>query len=177
VDDSTPQGNVDREVRSFIAILANNGWTNPTRKFMKFMSAVAAQEFDAARVKRWTLWSGRALSAFGVLICLSSIAAKLTHQASYVRIWERIGYEESILTGVGLVQLSAVVLYLIPATSVLGAVVLTGYLGGAIASWVRLGEPNPMMVPLTTALLLWAGLYLREERLQALLPLRKKAAP
>jgi DoxX-like family len=144
---------------------------------MKFTSAVAVREFDAARVKRWTLWSGRVLSAFGVLICLSSIAAKLTHQASYVRIWERLGYQESILTGVGLVQLGAIVLYLIPATSVLGTVVLTGYLGGAIASWVRLGEPNPMMVPLSTALLLWAGLYLREERLQSLLPLRKKAAP
>jgi hypothetical protein len=144
---------------------------------MKFTSAVAAQEFDAAQVKRWTLWSGRVLSALGVLILLSSIAAKLTHQASYVRAWERLGYEESILTGVGLVQLGSVVLYLIPATSVLGTVMLTGYLGGAIASWVRLGEPNPMMVPLTTALLLWAGLYLREERLQALLPLRKKAAP
>ena len=144
---------------------------------MKFTSAVAAQRFDAARVKRWTLWSGRILSAFGVLICLSSIAAKLTHQASYVRIWERIGYEESILPGVGLVQLGSVVLCLIPATSVLGTVVLTGDLGGAIASWVRLGEPNPMMVPLSTCLLLWAGLYLREDRLQALLPLRKKAAP
>ena len=144
---------------------------------MKFTSAVAAQEFDPARVKRWTLWGGRVLSAFGVLICLSSIAAKLTHQASYVRAWERLGYEESILTGVGLVQLSSIVLYLVPATSVLGTVVLTGYLGGAIASWVRLGEPNPMMVPLSTALLLWAGLYLREDRLQSLLPLRKKAAP
>jgi hypothetical protein len=144
---------------------------------MKFTSAVAAQEFDPARVKRWTLWSGRVLSAFGVLICLSSIFAKLTHQASYVRAWERLGYEESILSGVGLVQLSAIVLYLIPSTSVLGTVILTGYLGGAIASWVRLGEPNPMMVPLTTCLLLWAGLYLREERLQVLLPLRKKTAP
>ena len=144
---------------------------------MKFMSAAAVQEFDAARVKWWTLWSGRILSAFGVLILLSSITAKLTHQASYVRAWDRLGYEESILTGVGLVQLGSVVLYLIPATSVLGTVVLTGYLGGAIASWVRLGEPNPMMVPLTTCLLLWAGLYLREERLQALLPLRKKSAP
>ena len=144
---------------------------------MKFTSAVAAQEFDPARVKRWTLWGGRVLSAFGVLICLSSIAAKLTHQASYVRAWERLGYEESILTGVGLVQLSSIVLYLVPATSVLGTVVLTGYLGGAIASWVRLGEPNPMMVPLSTCLLLWAGLYLREDRLQALLPLRKKTAP
>ena len=144
---------------------------------MKFTSAVAAQQFDAARVKRWTLWSGRVLSAFGVLICLSSIFAKLTHQASYVRAWERLGYEESILSGVGLVQLSAIVLYLIPSTSVLGTVILTGYLGGAIASWVRLGEPNPMMVPLTTCLLLWAGLYLREERLQVLLPLRKKTTP
>ena len=144
---------------------------------MKFAGRVALQEYDAARVKTWMLWSGRILSAFGVFICLSSIFAKLTHAGSYVRTWERLGYSESILTGVGLVQLGSVVLYLIPATSVLGTVVLTGYLGGAIASWVRLGEPNPMMVPLTTALLLWAGLYLREERLQALLPLRKKAAP
>ena len=144
---------------------------------MKFTNAIAVQEFDAARVKLWTLWSGRILSAFGVMICLSSVVAKLTHNAGYVRIWERIGYSESILTGVGLVQLSAIVLYLIPATSVLGTVILTGYLGGAIASWVRMGEPNPMMVPLSTCLLLWAGIYLREDRLQALLPLRKNAAP
>jgi hypothetical protein len=146
---------------------------------MRFMSAVAVQAYDATRAKWWamgTLWTGRALSAFGVLILLSSITAKLTHNARYVTSWEGLGYAESILTGVGLVQLSSVVLYLIPPTSVLGAVVLTGYLGGAIASWVRVGQPYPMMVPLTTALLLWAGLYLREERLQSLLPLRRKAA-
>ena len=144
---------------------------------MKFAGGVALQEFDAARVKTWMLWSGRILSAFGVLICLSSIFAKLTHDASYVREWERLGYAESKLTGVGLAQLTGIVLYLNPSTSVLGTVVLTGYLGGAIASWVRLGEPNPMMVPLSTCLLLWAGLYLREDRLQSLLPLRKKTAP
>src|SRR6516165_6777968 len=100
---------------------------------MKFMNAVALQEYDAERVKLWTLWSGRILSAFGVVICLSSIAAKLTHNGVYVRTWERLGYSESILTGVGLVQLGSIVLYLIPTTSVLGTVVLTGYLGGAIA--------------------------------------------
>jgi hypothetical protein len=146
------------------------------RDVMKFAGAVALHEYDAARVKRWTLWCGRILSAFGVFICLSSIVAKLTHDGGYVRTWERLGYSESILTGVGLVQLSGIVLYLIPSTSVLGTVFMTGYLGGAIASWVRLGEPNPMMVPLSTCLLLWAGLYLREDRLQSLLPLRKKAA-
>jgi hypothetical protein len=80
--------------------------------------------------------------------------------AGYVRQWERLGYSESILTGVGLAQLSGIVLYLIPSTSVLGTVVMTGYLGGAISQWVRLGEPTPMMVPLSTCLLLWAGLYL-----------------
>ena len=144
---------------------------------MNFPGGVALQEFDAARVKTWMLWVGRILSAFGVFICLSSIFAKLTHNGGYVTAWERLGYSERILTGVGLVQLSGIVLYLIPSTSVLGTVVMTGYLGGAISSWVRLGEPTPMMVPLSTCLLLWAGLYLREDRLQSLLPLRKKTAP
>ena len=143
---------------------------------MKFMNAAAVQQFDAVRVKRWTLWSGRILSAFGVIICVSSIAAKLTHQGSYVRIWEQLGYSERILTGVGIAQSTGIVLYLIPQTSVLGAIYMTGYLGGAIASWVRIGQPDPMMVPLSTCLLLWAGLYLREDRLQALLPLRKKGS-
>lgn len=141
---------------------------------MKLAGSVALHEVDAARVKVWMQWSGRILSAFGVLICLSSIFAKLTHDAGYVTQWERLGFPESRLTGVGLVQLTGILLYLTPSTSVLGAVVMTGYLGGAIASWVRLGEPTPMMVPLSTCLLLWAGLYLREDRLQALLPLRRK---
>lgn len=141
---------------------------------MKLASGVALQTHDAARVKTWLLWSGRILSAFGVLICLSSIFAKLTHDGGYVREWERLGFAESKLTGVGLFQLTGIVLYVNPSTSVLGAIYMTGYLGGAIASWVRLGEPTPMMVPLSTCLLLWAGLYLREARLQSLLPLRKK---
>jgi drug/metabolite transporter superfamily protein YnfA len=86
------------------------------RDVTKFAGAIALQEYDAARVKRWMLWCGRILSAFGVFICLSSIVAKLTHDGSYVRTWERLGYSESILTGVGLVQLSGIVLYLIPST-------------------------------------------------------------
>jgi hypothetical protein len=141
---------------------------------MKSAGGVALQGIDAARMKAWLLWTGRILSTFGVLICLSSIFAKLTHDGSYVSQWERLGFAESKLTGVGVAQLTGIVLYVNPSTSVLGAIYMSGYLGGAIASWVRLGEPTPMMVPLSTCLLLWAGLYLREERLQALLPLRKK---
>ena len=144
---------------------------------MKSAGGVALQGIDAARMKAWLLWTGRILSTFGVLICLSSIFAKLTHDGSYVSQWERLGFAESKLTGVGVAQLTGIVLYVNPSTSVLGAIYMTGYLGGAIASWVRLGEPTPMMVPLSTCLLLWAGLYLREDRLQSLLPLRKKTAP
>ena len=141
---------------------------------MKMAGGVALQGIDVARVKVWLLWSGRMMSAFGVLICLSSVFAKLTHESNYVGQWERLGFAESKLTGVGIAQLTGIVLYLNPPTSVLGAIYMTGYLGGAMSHWIRLGEPTPMMVPLSTCLLLWGGLFLREERLQALLPLRKQ---
>ena len=69
-----------------------------------------------------------------------------------------------------------VTLYLIPQTSVLATVLLTGYLGGAIGAYVRMGEPYPPLVPLTTCLLFWAGIYFREERLRALLPFRRRTS-
>ena len=87
--------------------------------------------------------------------------------------WTRIGYSDSALLGIGILQVTCLVLYLIPRTAVLGMVLLTGYLGGAIASYVRMREPYPVLVPLTTCLLLWLGLYLREDRLRALLPFRR----
>jgi hypothetical protein len=106
---------------------------------------------------------------------LTSARWKLTSNPWYVAEWGRIGYAASALRGVALLQLACVVLYLIPPTAVLGAVLLTGYLGGAISAYVRLGEPYPVLVPLSTALLAWAGLYLREERLRSLLPFRRNA--
>jgi hypothetical protein len=112
-----------------------------------------------------------------VYILLSSARWKLTANPWYVQEWARIGYSTTALQGIGLLQLSCVVLYLIPPTAVLGTVLLTGYLGGAIASYVRMGEPYPVLVPLSTALLLWAGIYLREQRLRSLLPFRRKMAP
>ena len=69
-------------------------------------------------------------------------------------------------------QLIAITLYVIPRTAVLGAVLLTGYLGGAIASYVRIGELTPPLVPLTTAMLAWLGLFLRDVRIRRLLPIR-----
>jgi DoxX-like family len=81
--------------------------------------------------------------------------------------------ENADLPFIASLQLGSILLYVIPRTSVLGAVLLTGYLGGAIATYVRIGELYPPLVPLTTAMLAWLGIYLRDERLRALLPLRK----
>jgi hypothetical protein len=69
-------------------------------------------------------------------------------------------------------QLGCIALFIIPPTAVLGAVLLTGYLGGAIAAYVRIGDPFPILVPLSTSVIAWAGIYLRDERLRSLLPLR-----
>jgi hypothetical protein len=139
------------------------------------MSAPAAhvQQPAATRLDTWLTWTGRVVSVAPVYILLWSARAKLTHDAWYVREWSRIGWSPDAVSGVGLVQLTCVALYLIPQTAVLGTVLLTGYLGGAIASYVRMGEPYPPLVPLTTCLLAWLGIYLRDARLRALLPLRK----
>jgi hypothetical protein len=126
--------------------------------------------------KRWLVWAGWILGAAGLFILLSSVRWKLTQNPWYVAEWGRIGYSAGALRGIGLLQLTCVVLYLIPPTAVLGTVLLTGYLGGAISAYVRIGEPYPALVPLTTALLLWAGIYLREERLRSLLPFRRRAS-
>ena len=125
-------------------------------------------------MQTWIRWIGRIISAAPVAICGWSAYSKLTASPWYVREWLRIGWPLDVLPVIGLVQVTCITLYLIPQTALLGTVLLTGYLGGAIASYVRMGEPTPMLVPLTTCLLAWAGIYLRDERLWALLPFRRR---
>jgi hypothetical protein len=99
---------------------------------------------------------------------------KLTFDPWYVKEWVRIGWDPSMLPRIALIQIASVALYLTPPTAVLGVVLLTGYLGGAISQYTRMQEPYPVLVPLTTALCAWFGLWLREARLRSLLPLRRK---
>ena len=123
--------------------------------------------------RRWMLWVGWLISVLPVLIVLISSRWKLTADPGYVREFTRIGWPTSALPQLAVLQLSFIALYLIPQTAVLGAILITGYLGGAIASYVRIGELNPPLVPFTTAVLAWLGLFLREPRLRSLLPLRR----
>jgi hypothetical protein len=139
------------------------------------MSAVTVQTHEATRSQWWLVWTGRIISVVPVLIVLMSARWKLTSNPWYVREWARIGWKAPDLPFIASLQLGAILLYVIPRTSVLGAVILTGYLGGAIATYVRIGELYPPLVPLTTAMLAWLGIYLRDERLRALLPFRRSA--
>ena len=140
------------------------------------MSTVAVHAHDATWLKRSLPWAGWILSAASMSILLMSARWKLTFDPWYVQEWGRIGWATDMLPRIALIQLACVALYLFPPTAVLGAVLLTGYLGGAISQYTRMEEPYPVLVPLTTALLAWAGLYLREERLWSLLPFRRKAS-
>ena len=123
--------------------------------------------------KRWLLWIGWLVSLWPVFVVCSSATWKLTRNAWYVHEFTRIGWPSSALTLLACLQLGCIVLFLIPPTAVLGAVLLTGYLGGAIASYTRIGEAYPVLVPLSTSVIAWLGIWLRDARLRALLPWRR----
>ena len=99
---------------------------------------------------------------------------KLLQLAPAVQGTTELGYPAGTVIVIGVIELVCLVLYLVPRTSVLGALVLTGYLGGAIATHVRVGSPLPThtLFPIYVALMVWGGLYLRESRLRELLPFR-----
>jgi len=117
------------------------------------------------------LWAGYIMSTLPVLMLLFSGVMKLAKPAPVVEGFVRLGYPESLALGIGIVELACAVIYVIPRTSVLGAILLTGFLGGATATHVRIGEP--FFMPIILGVLVWGGLFLRDERLRALLPLRR----
>jgi hypothetical protein len=124
-------------------------------------------------VKR--LWAGRIVSGVLTLFLLVDGVMKLYKPPVVVEATvQQLGYPESAIVGIGLVLLASTLLYLIPRTSILGAVLLTGYLGGAVASQVRIGAlPNVVFVVVVGALV-WGGLWLRDRRVQNLLPVRSQ---
>lgn len=118
---------------------------------------------------------GRILSGLAVAFLLFDSAIKFTNADAVAQSFNQLGYPLSLATTIGIIELACIVVYLVPSTAALGAVLLTGYLGGAIASQVRVDNPlfSHILFPTYVAALIWGGLYLREPRLRALLPLRK----
>lgn len=135
------------------------------------MSSPAALAPQKTSSIPYGLWAGRAISALASLALVASATMKLRHDAKFVEQFVgTLGYPESTLTGIGLLELACVALYVIPRTRVLGAVMITGYFGGAIATHVRIGEG--FAAPLVLAVLFWVGLFLRDARVRAASPLQ-----
>ena len=116
-------------------------------------------------------WAGIIVSALPVLFLLMDAAGKFARPAAVVDGTTDLGYQESVILPLGVLLLVCTVLYIMPKTSVLGAILLTGYLGGAVATHVRAGEP--WFFPVIVGVLVWLGLVLRDPRLRSLVPLRK----
>ncbi|WP_437755696.1 DoxX family protein [Sorangium sp. So ce1389] len=128
---------------------------------------------DAPRSRK-ALWAGRILSGLAVLFLAFDAVGKLLQPREVVEGTTTLGYPASVIFPLGVVQLVCLAFYLAPRTAVLGSVLWTGYLGGAIATHVRVGNPllTHTLFPIYVAALLWGGLWLRDRRLRSILPLR-----
>jgi len=123
-----------------------------------------------SEVSTKTLWIGRIVSGLLILFLLFDGAMKLVKPAVVVEATVRLGYSETTIVPIGIVLLISSILYAIPRTSVLGAILLTGYLGGAVATRVRVGGTLfEIVFPVIMGVFVWGGLYLREVRLRRLI--------
>ena len=137
------------------------------------MSSASARTDPAPR---WMLWTGWLLSFVVVAQLLSSAWFRATHHTyAAAEIVTGYGYPESAIVPIVIAECTFVVLYLIPQTSVLAAIVMTGYLGGAVATHLRIADTARAAIPLVVGILAWGGLYLRDSRIRQLVPFRRSA--
>jgi hypothetical protein len=124
-----------------------------------------------ATASRTGLWVGRVISILVSLLFVFSGVMKLVGGPQVAEGFAHLGLPESMRVPLGILELACIAVYLIPATSVIGAILMTGYVGGTIVTAWRVGDPVYLQIAL--GLLLWLGLYLREPRLKPLMPLRR----
>jgi len=121
------------------------------------------------------VWTGRIITGVIVLFLLMDAFMKVVESGPAMEGSVQLGWPEQAVQGIGIVLLLATVLYIIPRTSILGAIILTGYLGGATAVMLRAMQPgHPYLFPVVFGVLVWAGLFLRDEKLRIMIPLKKE---
>lgn len=119
------------------------------------------------------LWTGRVMSALPGLLLLLDGVMKIAKPEPVVKATTEMGYPENIIVPLGVVLTISALLYLIPRTAVLGAILLTGYLGGAVDAHVRAGDGAfAILFPVVFGIFVWGGLFLRDARLRAIFPWR-----
>jgi hypothetical protein len=137
-------------------------------------TAEIAQSASRASSAKKGIWVGRVLSGLVVLFLIPDGIIKFIRPAPVVDAFTHLGLPLTLANALGVLLLLCTVAYAIPRTSILGAILLTGYLGGAVATHLRVGDPlfSHVLFPTYLGILLWLGVYLRDERLRALIPLR-----
>src|ERR1700692_3904361 len=124
-------------------------------------------------VSKWMLWTGRVLSGLMALLFVFDGVGHLMKPAPVVEAFARLGYPLSASVGIGVLALICTALYVTPRTSVFGAILLTGYLGGAVSTHVRAGSTLfETIFPVILGVLMWAGIFVRDAQLCTLIPLR-----
>ncbi len=131
------------------------------------------QTIAVSKARRWT---ARILSSLAILFLLFDSVIHLMVIAPVVESFNQLGFPVSLALPLGIIEIVCLALYVVPRTSIFGAILLTGYLGGAIATQVRIGAPllSTALFPIYVGVLVWGGLYLRDDRLRALIPLQKE---
>ena len=132
----------------------------------------AISEFPVYTSSR--VWTGRIVGGLPALFMLVDAGMKLVKPAFVVEATVNLGYPENVIVPLGIVLAASTILYLIPRTAILGAILVTGYLGGAVATHVRVGGPTfSIIFPIIFGILIWGGLYLRDPRVSTLIPVRR----
>lgn len=143
------------------------------KDIMETTATIQTNQTDAETlpVSKKMVWAGRIASAVPVLMLVMSAVMKFAKPPSVIEGFAHLGLPVTLAFGLGVLELACTAIYLIPRTAVLGAILLTGYLGGAVVTHLRVGDP--FIGPIIFGLLIWAGLFLREPRLRSLIPLRR----
>lgn len=125
-------------------------------------------------ISKKAIWTGRVISTLVVLFMLMDGVMKVMTPPAVVKGFAQSGWPIHFAVPLGIIALVCTLIYAIPRTSILGAILLTGWLGGAVASQMRMGNPAfETTFPIIFGILVWLGLFLREDRLRALIPLKR----
>jgi hypothetical protein len=128
------------------------------------------------QISKASLWAGRIISALVVLFLVFDGVTKVMKVAAVMEASARLGFNANLIVAIGVVLLACTAVYVIPQTSILGAILLTGYLGGAVETQLHAGSPlfSETLFPIYFGVFVWGGLYLRDNRLRAMISLRKQ---
>ena len=148
----------------------------PTTNARETTPAATNASVHSSQISTAQVWAGRIVSGLAVLFLLFDASMKVLRLPVAVEGTVQLGYPADVLVPLGIIQMGCLILYLIPRISPLGAAMWTGYLGGAVATHVRMGDPlfTHVLFPVYVATMLWAGLWLRDARVRALLAPRAR---